>query len=154
MATFKSYEDRTTRIALPLISEMGLTLWDVEFLKEGSDHYLRIYIDKEGGVDINECEELSRKVSDILDREDFIDQEYIFEVSSPGLTRPLRRENDFKNSIGRMVELHTYAPHSGNKEFIGTLQSYDADTVTIEHDDRDDTFNRKDLSLIRLYAEF
>ena len=153
MAAFKNYEEKTTELCMPLIEEMGLILWDVEFLKEGAEHYLRIYIDKEGGVGIDECEALSRRMNEILDREDFIDQEYIFEVSSPGLFRPLKREYDFKHSVGRMVEAHTFAPKDGQKEFFGTLTAYSDDDITISIDGTDTVFTKKELSLIRLYTE-
>ena len=153
MATYKQYEEKTTQFCLPLVEELGLILWDVEFLKEGSDFYLRIYVDKEGGVGIDECEKLSRQMNEILDREDYIDQEYIFEVSSPGLFRPLKRENDFLHSVGRMVEAHTFAPRDGQKEFFGILKAYTDDDVTINIDDSDVVFTKKELSLIRLYTE-
>ena len=108
---------------------------DVEYVKEGSDYYLRVYADKEGGITINDCEIVNRALGDLLDKDDYIDDAYILEVSSPGLTRPLKKENDFKRSIGKLVEIKTFAKVNGAKEFEGILKAYDADTVTIEFED-------------------
>ncbi len=124
---------------------------DVEYVKEGSDYYLRVYADKEGGITINDCEIVNRALGDLLDKDDYIDDAYILEVSSPGLTRPLKKENDFKRSIGKLVEIKTFAKVNGAKEFEGILKAYDADTVTIEYEDETEiVVSRKDISMIRL----
>lgn len=124
---------------------------DVEYVKEGSDYYLRVYADKEGGITINDCEIVNRALGDLLDKDDYIDDAYILEVSSPGLTRPLKKENDFKRSIGKLVEMKTFAKVNGAKEFEGILKAYDADTVTIELEDETEiVVSRKDISMIRL----
>ncbi len=124
---------------------------DVEYVKEGSDYYLRVYADKEGGITINDCEIVNRALGDLLDKDDYIDDAYILEVSSPGLTRPLKKENDFKRSIGKLVEIKTFAKVNGAKEFEGILKAYDADTVTIELEDETEiVVSRKDISMIRL----
>lgn len=124
---------------------------DVEYVKEGSDYYLRVYADKEGGITINDCEIVNRALGDLLDKDDYIDDAYILEVSSPGLTRPLKKENDFKRSIGKIVEIKTFAKVNGAKEFEGILKAYDADTVTIEFEDETEiVVSRKDISMIRL----
>ncbi len=124
---------------------------DVEYVKEGSDYYLRVYADKEGGITINDCEIVNRALGDLLDKDDYIDDAYILEVSSPGLTRPLKKENDFKRSIGKLVEIKTFAKVNGAKEFEGILKAYDADTVTIEFEDETEiVVSRKDISMIRL----
>ena len=124
---------------------------DVEYVKEGSDYYLRVYADKEGGITINDCEIVNRALGDLLDKDDYIDDAYILEVSSPGLTRPLKKENDFKRSIGKLVERKTFAKVNGAKEFEGILKAYDADTVTIEFEDETEiVVSRKDISMIRL----
>lgn len=124
---------------------------DVEYVKEGSDYYLRVYADKEGGITINDCEIVNRALGDLLDKDDYIDDAYILEVSSPGLTRPLKKENDFKRSIGKLVEIKTFAKVNGAKEFEGILKDYDADTVTIEFEDETEiVVSRKDISMIRL----
>ena len=124
---------------------------DVEYVKEVSDYYLRVYADKEGGITINDCEIVNRALGDLLDKDDYIDDAYILEVSSPGLTRPLKKENDFKRSIGKLVEIKTFAKVNGAKEFEGILKAYDADTVTIEFEDETEiVVSRKDISMIRL----
>ena len=124
---------------------------DVEYVKEGSDYYLRVYADKEGGITINDCEIVNRALGDLLDKDDYIDDAYILEVSSPGLTRPLKKENDFKRSIGKLVEIKTFAKVNGAKEFEGILKAYGADTVTIEFEDETEiVVSRKDISMIRL----
>ena len=135
----------------PIIEANNLELVDVEYVKEGSDYYLRVYADKEGGITINDCEIVNRALGDLLDKDDYIDDAYILEVSSPGLTRPLKKENDFKRSIGKLVEIKTFAKVNGAKEFEGILKAYDADTVTIELEDETEiVVSRKDISRIRL----
>lgn len=119
----ESYEKRTEEILIPITEEHGCELVDVEYVKEGGTWYLRAYIDKPGGVSINDCETVSRKLSDILDEEDYIDDSYIMEVSSPGLGRPLKKEKDFKRSLGEEVELKTYRMIDKQKEFTVTLSS-------------------------------
>ena len=135
----------------PIIEANNLELVDVEYVKEGSDYYLRVYADKEGGITINDCEIVNRALGDLLDKDDYIDDAYILEVSSPGLTRPLKKENDFKRSIGKLVEIKTFAKVNGAKEFEGILKAYDADTVTKElEDETENVVSRKDISMIRL----
>ena len=104
-------------MVLPIIEANNLELVDVEYVKEGSDYYLRIYADKEGGITIGDCEIVNRAMSDLLDADDFIKDAYILEVSSPGLTRPLKKENDFKRSIGKIVEIKTYTKIDNCKDF-------------------------------------
>ena len=110
-------EDRTRELILPILEKEGLQLWDVEYVKEGQDMYLRAYIDKEDGVTIDDCVTVSRALESELDREDFIPDAYILEVSSPGLTRPLRKTVDFTRSIGKLIEVKTYQPVNGQKGF-------------------------------------
>ena len=106
MTKREEYEKRTEELLLPIIEEKQFELVDVEYLKEGSNWYLRAYIDKEGGITVDDCELVSRTLSDILDKEDFISDAYILEVSSPGLGRPLKKEKDFQRSLGKEVEIH------------------------------------------------
>ena len=129
------YEQKTEEILLPIVEENGFELVDVEYVKEGSTWYLRAYIDKPGGINIDDCEVVSRRLSDILDEKDYIDDAYILEVSSPGLGRPLKKEKDFKRSLGEEVEIRTYRMIDKQKEFTGILKDYDEKTVTIEMDD-------------------
>ena len=146
---------RTEELALPIIEENDFELVDVEYVKEGGTWYLRSYIDKPGGITVDDCEMVSRRLSDILDREDYIEDSYIMEVSSPGLGRPLKKEKDFKRSLGEEVEIRTYRMVDKKKEFTGILKSYDEETVTIELDDgTDQTFSKGDIALIRLAFDF
>lgn len=137
------------------MEEYGFELVDVEYVKEGGTWYLRAYIDKPGGIDINDCEKVSRRLSDILDEKDFIEDSYIMEVSSPGLGRPLKKEKDFKRSLGQEVEIRTYRMIDKSKEFRGVLTSYDDATVTItQEDDSLKEFDRSNIALIRLAFDF
>lgn len=147
------YEKKTEELITPILESKGLSLWDVVFEKEGKEYYLSAYIDKPGGVTVNDCEDVSREMNEILDREDYIKENYTFVVSSPGLDRPLKRERDFINSIGREVEIKTYKAIDGYKKFTGVLTAYDKDTVTIDEDDGERIFQRKDISMIRLAFE-
>ena len=149
------YEQKTEEILLPIVEENGFELVDVEYVKEGSTWYLRAYIDKPGGINIDDCEVVSRRLSDILDEKDYIDDAYILEVSSPGLGRPLKKEKDFKRSLGEEVEIRTYRMIDKQKEFTGILKDYDEKTVTIDmDDDTTKTFEKSDIALIRLAFDF
>ena len=149
------YEQKTEEILLPIVEEYGFELVDVEYVKEGSNWYLRAYIDKPGGIGVNDCEAVSRRLSDILDEKDYIEDSYILEVSSPGLGRPLKKEKDFARSLGEEVEVRTYRAIDRQKEFIGILKDYDKDTVTIEYEDGETmTFDKADIALIRLAFDF
>ena len=128
---------------------------DVEYVKEAGTNYLRVYIDKEGGITIDDCEIISRALSDLLDEKDYINEAYILEVSSPGLGRPLKKDKDFARSIGEEVDVKLFKPIEKQKEFSGILESYNDTEVTIRLDE--DTvmnFNRKDIALIRLAFDF
>ena len=155
MSKKEVYEQKTEEILLPIVEEYGFELVDVEYVKEGGTWYLRTYIDKEGGISIDDCEKVSRRLSDVLDEKDYIDDTYIMEVSSPGLGRPLKKEKDFKRSLGKEVDIRTYRMIDKQKEFTGILKDYDKDTVTIELDDETlKTFEKGDIALIRLAFDF
>ena len=155
MSKKEVYEQKTEEILLPIVEEYGFELVDVEYVKEGGTWYLRTYIDKEGGISIDDCEKVSRRLSDILDEKDYIDDTYIMEVSSPGLGRPLKKEKDFKRSLGKEVDIRTYRMIDKQKEFTGILKDYDKDTVTIEMEDGTlKTFEKSDIALIRLAFDF
>ena len=141
--------DKVEELVTPIIDENDFELVDVEYVKEAGEYFLRAYIDKEGGININDCVDVSREMNEILDREDYIADAYTFEVSSPGLTRPLKKDRDYDRNIGRPIEAKTYAPVEGRKDFAGILKEYTKDTVTIEEDNQVVTLNRKDLSMIR-----
>ena len=149
------YEQKTEELLIPIVESHGFELVDVEYVKEGGTWYLRAYIDKPGGIAVDDCELVSRAFSDILDEKDYIEDSYIFEVSSPGLGRPLKKEKDFKRSLGEEVEIRTYRAVEKQKEFIGILTDYDKDTVTIEMEDETKrTFERSEIALIRLAFDF
>ncbi len=155
MTKREMYEKNTEEILLPMMEELGFELVDVEYVKEGSSWYLRAYIDKPGGINIDDCETVSRRLSDILDEKDYIDEAYILEVSSPGLGRPLKKEKDYKRSLGEEVEIRTYRMIDRQKEFTGILKEYDEKTVTIEPDGGTLlTFDKSDIALIRLAFDF
>ena len=147
----KDYESKTEELVQPLIDANHFELVDVEWVKEGANWYLRVFIDKEGGITVDDCELVSRAFEETLDREDYISENYIFEVSSPGLDRPLKKEKDFARSIGKDVELKLYKAINKEKEFVGVLAAYDEETVTLEMDDASlMTFDRADIAIIRL----
>lgn len=155
MSRREIYEQKTEEILLPIVEEYGFELVDVEYVKEGSTWYLRAYIDKPGGINIDDCEKVSRRMSDILDEKDYIDDTYIMEVSSPGLGRPLKKEKDFKRSLGEEVEIKTYRMIDKKKDFCGILKEYDNDNVTImQEDETMKTFAKSDIALIRLAFDF
>ena len=150
-----SYEEKTEQLIQPFIDAHHFELVDVEYVKEGSDWYLRVYIDKEGGITVDDCEVISREFNEVLDKENYIPDQYIFEVSSPGLLRPLKKEKDYKRSIGREVEVRLYKAIDRQKEFTGTLSAYDDKTVTLTMEDGSEAvFEKADIALIRLALDF
>ncbi len=155
MSKKEVYEQKTEEILQPIVDEYKFELVDVEYVREGGNWYLRAYIDKPGGITVDDCEMVSRRLSDILDEQDYIDEAYIMEISSPGLGRPLKKEKDFKRSLGEEVEIRTYRMIDRQKEFTGILKSYDENTVTIELEDATEkTFEKGDIALIRLAFDF
>ena len=155
MSKRELYEQKTEQLLTPIVEEYGFELVDVEYVKEGSTWYLRSYIDKPGGISIDDCEKVSRRLSDLLDQEDLIEDAYIMEVSSPGLGRPLKKEKDFRRSLGEEVEIRTYRMIDKQKEFTGILKDYDENTVTNTlADETEKTFDKDDIALIRLAFDF
>jgi len=151
----EDFEQRTEELLIPILEKYEFELVDVEYVKEAGTWYLRAYIDKPGGIAINDCEVVSRELSDLLDQKDFIDDSYILEVSSPGLGRPLKKERDFARSIGAEVEIRTYRMVEGRKEFTGVLEEYDSESVTVSYEDgTKQNFDRKEIALIRLAFYF
>ena len=155
MSRKESYEQKAEALLSPIIARHCFELVDVEYVKEGGNWYLRAYIDKEGGITVDDCELVSREFGDMLDEEDFIEESYILEVSSPGLGRPLKKEKDYARSMGKKLEIRTFRTIDGQKEFYGTLTAYDESSVTIEAEDGAQmTFQKTDLALIRLAFDF
>ena len=154
MTRREEYESRTEAFLLPVLAEHNFELWDVEYVKEAGNWYLRGYIDKPGGITVNDCETVSRAFSDKLDENDFIEDSYIMEISSPGLDRPLKKEKDFQRNMGKLVEVRTYRPIEKQKEFCGILTAFDSNSVTIDEDGTERTFEKKDMALIRQAIEF
>lgn len=154
MSTRETYETKTETLLAPIVERFGVEIYDIEYLKEGSDWYLRVYIDKPEGVNINDCENVSRALSDELDREDFIQDAYILEVSSPGLGRALKKDKHLEKSLGEEVEIKTYKPIDKCKEFNGILKAYDNDTITITINEEEKIFARAEIAIIRLALDF
>jgi len=146
----------TAQLAAPAIAEQGCTLWDVEYVREAGTWYLRVLLDKEGGLDILDCEEISRKLSDLLDEADPIEGSYTLEVGSAGAERALKRPSDFERYLGSPVLVKTYRNMDGRKEFAGHLKAYDeaSGDVTITMGTQELTFTKKDIALVRLRVEF
>ena len=140
MSKRETYENSTEKLLLPIVEKLGVEIYDVEYVKEGSDFYLRAYIDKPGGVDINDCEQVSRALSDALDEEDFIPDAYILEVSSPGLGRTLKKDKHLEKSLGEEVK--------------GILKSYNENSIIIETEDEELVFEKADVAIIRLAIDF
>ena len=155
MSKRETYEQKAEALITPIIEANNFELVDMEYVKEGSNWYLRCYIDKEGGITSNDCADVSREMNEILDREDYVEGSYIFEVSSPGLGRPLKKEKDYVRSMGKELEIRTYRAIERQKEFYGILTAYDDNTVTIEQEDGNEiTFEKADIALIRLAFDF
>ena len=154
MSRKEDYELRTESLLLPIAEANGVEIYDVEYVKEGSDWYLRAYIDKPDGVNIIDCENVSRALSDELDREDFIPDAYILEVSSPGLGRTLKKDKHLLKSIGEEVEIKLYKPVNKCKDFTGILESFDEKQLTISEGEETRTFERSEIALIRLTLDF
>ena len=155
MSKRETYETRTEELITPILDRMNFELVDVEYVKEGGTWYLRAYIDKEGGITVNDCEAVAREMKEILEREDLVEESYVFEVSSPGLGRPLKKEKDYIRSMGKEVEIRTYRAINREKEFYGILSAYDENTVTIKTEDGTEmTFEKSDIALIRLAFDF
>jgi len=144
--------DKVSAIAKPIVEEEGCSLWDVEYVREAGNRYLRIYIDKVGGVDIDDCERISRRLDPVLDEADPIPESYVFEVGSAGIERELKRPSDFEAFIGSDVEVRLYQPVNGQKSFVGTLVSYENGTTTIEIGGKTLSFNKTQTAQVRLHA--
>ena len=146
--------DIVTEFAKPIVEANGCSLWDVEYVREGSERYLRLYLDKEGGVDIGDCEKIHRAVDPILDEKDPIAESYHFEVCSAGLERALKRPGDFARFMDSPVVVQLYRPRNGLKEIPGILRGYEEGRVTLEAGKETITFEKSEVALVRLRVEF
>ena len=154
MAKREEYESKVEAWLLPLLEKYKFELVDVEYVREAGLWYLRAYIDKEGGITVDDCEVVSRELGDWLDKEDFIADSYILEVSSPGLGRQLKKDKDFQRSLGEKVECKLYKAVDKQKEFEGILKDFTEETVTLAADSGDVVINRSDIAAIRLAIDF
>ena len=155
MAKKELYEQKTEALLQPMMEEHHFELVDVEFVKEAGTWFLRAYIDKPGGITIDDCEVISRALSDRMDEEDFIEEAYILEVSSPGLGRPLKKDKDFERSLGESVDVRLFRAIDRQKEFTGILKAWDKDTVTLEFEEEAElVIERSNIALIRLAFDF
>ena len=146
--------DKIAEIAAPIVEEEGCSLWDVEYVREAGSWYLRIYIDREGGVSIEDCERISRRLDPILDEEDPIPDSYVFEVGSAGADRELKRPGDFEQFMGDEVEVRLYRPVEGSKQHIGTLCGYENGRVIISRNGSPLSFDKDQIAQVRLYVTF
>jgi ribosome maturation factor RimP len=146
--------DKVFALAKPEVEAEGCSLWDVEYLREAGTWYLRIFVDKEGGVSIDDCERISRRLDPILDEEDPIPESYVFEVGSAGAERELKRPSDFAQFMGHEVEVKLYKPLNGSKSFVGTLEGYEDGTVTILFGGQTMSFAPAQLAQVRLHVSF
>ena len=146
--------DLVTEFAQPVVESFGCSLWDVEYVREGSERYLRLYIDKDGGVDIEDCEKIHRAVDPILDEKDPIAESYHFEVCSAGIERALKRPGDFERFMDSPILVKLYRPRNGLKELPGTLRGYEDGRITIEAGKETITFEKSEVALVRLRVEF
>ncbi|MCR5684035.1 MAG: ribosome maturation factor RimP [Lachnospiraceae bacterium] len=154
MAKKDEYESRTEALLVPILESLGFEMVDVEFVKEGSDFYLRALIDKEGGITIDDCETVSRRLDTELDREDFISEAYILEVSSPGLGRTLKKDRDLVREQGKDVDIRLFKAVDGSKEYTGALRSFDEGTITISTEGNEKSFERANIAKISLSLDF
>ena len=155
MSKREIYEQETEELIMPLIEQHQFELVDVEYVKEGGNWYLRAYIDKPGGITVDDCELVSRALSDLLDEHDFIEDAYILEVSSPGLGRPLKKDKDFARSIGEEVDVKTFRAIQHQKDFTGILKAYDKEKIVLEREGGEEMeFARADIALVRLAFDF
>ena len=150
----KKVTEIVAELAAPVAAEFGCELWDTEYVREAGQWFLRLYLDKDGGVDILDCENVSRRVSDLLDEADPIKGSYIFEVSSAGAERQLKRPSDFEKFLGSPVLLKTYQNRDGRKEFPGVLKEYDGGAVVLEMGKQELRFEKNEVAMVRLRIVF
>ena len=144
--------DKIAEIARPVVEEEGCSLWDVEYVREAGTWYLRVFIDRDGGVSIDDCERVSRRLDPILDEEDPIPDSYVFEVGSAGADRELKRPGDFEQFMGSEVEVKLYRPVDGSKHYTGTLSGYEAGAVSLTVGEKTLRFPKEQVAQVRIYV--
>ncbi len=155
MTKHEEYERKTEQLLEPILAENHFELYDVEYVKEGGNWYLRAYIDKENGITVDDCVLVSRTLSDLLDKHDFISDSYVLEVSSPGLGRQLKKDKHFEKSLGEEVEVKLYKAVNKKKEYVGLLKSFDQSLITLEFEDGTTMdIPRTDIATVRLTFDF
>ena len=149
-------EERIENRISGIISDLGYKLYDVQYVKEGKDYFLRVFIEKENGeIDLNDCENVNNAITDVLDEEDYIKEQYFLEVSSTGVEKMIRKDKHLEENIGELITIKLFKPINGSKEFVGELVAFDKDNITIKFED-EETINieRKDISLIKKYYDW
>ena len=154
MSRKEEIENKTEALLGPIAKDNEVSIYDVEFVKEAGEWYLRAFIDRDGGVDIDKCVDVSHALSDALDEHDFIEEAYTLEVSSPGLGRTLKKDRHFQNSLGQDVDVKLYKALDGTKEFTGRLKAFDSDTITVQTGEQQQVFQRKEIASVKLTLDF
>lgn len=144
-----SIEEKVEKLLEPKIKELGYELYDVEYAKEGKNYFLRIFIDKEDGIDLNDCEKVNNGITDILDEADYIKEQYFLEVSSTGIEKVIRKQKHFDNAMGEEIEVHLFKPIGSKKELDGVLTGYDEDIITMTYENDEISIPRSNISLIK-----
>ena len=147
-------EERVESLLLKPINDLGYDLYDLEYAKEGKDYFLRIFIDKPEGIDLNDCEKVNDAINDLLDEADYIKEQYFLEVSSPGIERILRKDKHFNDNMGKIVEVKLFKPINKEKTIVGTLKKYDNDFVTVEIENEEISIERKNIALVKTVYEW
>ena len=147
-------EEKVESLLSSVINQLGYELYDVEYAKEGKDYFLRIFIDKPEGIDLNDCEKVNNAINELLDEADYIKEQYFLEVSSPGIERILRKDKHLKDNIGSMVELKLFKSINKEENLVGYLKSYDENFITIEKDNKEIQVERKNISVIKTVYEW
>lgn len=145
-----SIEEKVENLILKPIEDLGYELYDVQYAKEGKDYFLRVFIDKEEGIDLNDCEKVSNEINPLLDEKDLIKEMYFLEVSSSGVERVIRKEKHFEKAQGKEVEVNLFKPLNKQKEYIGVLENWDDNNIYLKQEKEEIQIERKNISLMKL----
>ena len=149
-----SIEEKIESLVTKPINNLGYDVYDVQYVKEGKDYYLRIFIDKQEGIDLNDCEKVNNEINNLLDEADYIIDQYFLEISSPGIERILRKDKHLKDNIGKMIEVKLFKPINKQKNIEGTLNNFDKDFILLKADENEIKIDRKDISVIKTIYEW